>query len=359
MANPADRWLMAPVVLRRREEALSVLQDNTLLKSFFDRLLEVITLIEAAIATAGFDTTLAWDMLKDEQLNVLVYGESGAGKSLLVRTLTGDSGAASSHSVVGTTTEEIFRTPSGVNFVDTPGIKIPLEAADMGLDGKLRHFRDRWMWSQMLRDLNSRLHSTSAAQRPLALVYVHRASHRVIADRIRQLLVKGHELLVPTFLLLTDVCGVDDAALAEVKGKLKDLVDAIGPNKRNHHVHLIDINTETKTVSGHQHTSRGLPQFVSTLLSNLDPIDALTFASTRSAVSLSKLVPGSQYLPLSQRSRVVDEQQKTQVRQKRGRDADAGGGGGTRSAAGGGGGDGGDGGGGDSGERPACRRRTL
>merc|ERR1719310_1888554 len=33
----------------------------------------------------------------------------------------------------------------------------------------------------------------------------------------------------------------------------------------------------TKTINGHKHASRGLPEFVSTLLTNLDPIDALTF----------------------------------------------------------------------------------
>ena len=44
---------MPPVDLRRREEALAVLQNKKLLGTFFDRLLEVITLIEAAIATTA------------------------------------------------------------------------------------------------------------------------------------------------------------------------------------------------------------------------------------------------------------------------------------------------------------------
>ena len=48
MANPATRWLIPPVDLRRKEEALALLQDGTYLRSFFDRLLEVITLMAPA-----------------------------------------------------------------------------------------------------------------------------------------------------------------------------------------------------------------------------------------------------------------------------------------------------------------------
>ena len=267
MVAAIDRWAMPPIKLGSREDALTTLQDPGLLTSFFDRLLEVITLIEANAATAGFDTTLAWDMLSDQQLNVLVYGESGAGKSLLVRTLTGDAEARSSHAAVGTIEEHTFRTKCGINFVDTPGIKIPQAEAALGLDGRVRQYRDRFMWWQMLRDLDTRLRSSRASERPLALVYVHKASHRVIPERIIQLLSKAHALLVPAFLLLSDVCGVDDSALAEVRKQLQALVDQVGPNKRNHTVHLIEINTETKVVGGHAHKSKGLPQFVSTLTS--------------------------------------------------------------------------------------------
>ena len=200
--------------LRRWRKLQVHAQETALLGSFFDRLLEVITLIEANESTMGFDTSLAWDMIERGTANVLVYGESGAGKSLLVRTLTGDEGARSSATTVGTTEEHIHRTPSGINFIDTPGIKIPLVAE---ADSSLRYLRDRYNWNMMLRDLDVRLRSSSAATRPLGVVYVHRATMRVIPERVAELLQKSHSLLVPTFLLLSDVCSVDDAALKEVR----------------------------------------------------------------------------------------------------------------------------------------------
>ena len=63
----------------------------------------------------------------------------------------------------------------------------------------------------------------------------------------------------------------------EVREKLQSITDGLGQNARNHTVHFIEVNTMTKTINGHKHASRGLPEFVSTLLTNLDPIDALTF----------------------------------------------------------------------------------
>ena len=120
--------------------------------------------------------------------------------------------------VRGTVEERICETPSGVHFIDTPGIKIPLltEAkADGGFFPSVKFARDLWTWRAMLKDLDGRLLSQQAATRPLALVYVHRASMRVIPERIEELITRSHRRLVPTFLLCTDVCAVDDAALAD------------------------------------------------------------------------------------------------------------------------------------------------
>jgi len=287
----ASHWSTQHFTLSRVEEALALLQEPLLLLSFFERLLEVLTLIEANESTMGFDTSLAWDMIERAQANILVYGESGAGKSLLVRTLTGDEDARSSATTVGTTEEHGHRTPSGINFIDTPGIKIPLVAE---ADSSFRYLRDRLNWNSMLADLHRRLRSSSAATRPLGVVYVHRATMRVIPERIADLVGKSHRLLVPTFILLSDVTSVDDEALKEVRDRLRAIATELGPNARNHKVHVIEVNTATKVVSGHRHPSRGLPEFVSTLLTHLDPIDALTFtrrnylASTVLAVSEAK-----------------------------------------------------------------------
>ena len=77
----ASHWARQRFSVTRVEESLQVLQEQDLLTSFFDRLLEVLTLIEANESTLGFDTSLAWEMIERGQANVMVYGESGAGKS--------------------------------------------------------------------------------------------------------------------------------------------------------------------------------------------------------------------------------------------------------------------------------------
>ena len=73
------------------------------------------------------------------------------------------------------------------------------------------------MWRKMLFDLSRRLTSGDAASRPLALVYVHRGSSRIVAERMAELLKMPHDNLVPVFLVLSDVCSMDDRDLAEVR----------------------------------------------------------------------------------------------------------------------------------------------
>ena len=43
-------------------------------------------------------------------------------------------------------------------------------------------------WARQLRDLDRRLRSSSAEDRPLALVYVHHAAHRLYPDRVKELI---------------------------------------------------------------------------------------------------------------------------------------------------------------------------
>ena len=88
LTNDTDIWSFRAFDFKEREKAkaLELLKDEELLTSFFDRLLQVLTLIEAHSSTSGFDTSLAWDMIRRETVNVMVFGEAGAGKSLLVRT---------------------------------------------------------------------------------------------------------------------------------------------------------------------------------------------------------------------------------------------------------------------------------
>ena len=54
---------------------------------------------------------------------------------------------------------------------------------------------------------------------------------RVIPERITQLLEKSHTLLVPTFLLISDICSVGDEELNQVRAALKAVVDKMGTNQ--------------------------------------------------------------------------------------------------------------------------------
>lgn len=53
--------------------------------------------------------------------------------------------------------------------------------------------------------------------RPLGIVYCHKAGHRIIPERIRQLVTIPHMRMVPVFLVLTDVYSIDDEALSEYR----------------------------------------------------------------------------------------------------------------------------------------------
>ena len=304
MSLHPDPWERTMFSLSRREEAIEVLQNEGLLKSYFDRLLDLLTVVEANSSTVSWDTSLAWNMIESERVNVLVYGETGAGKSLLVRTLTGHENAVSSHTGVGTIDLQRFQTASGIDFIDTPGIKIPIPLSEA--DTYLAWVRDQLAWRALLSDLQSRLSSHETAVRPLAVVYVHRASSRVLSERLEELLAKAHEMLVPTFLLISDICGVDDVALRDVRERMAQIVESLGPNKLEHKVQLIEVNTESKVVSGHRHLSRGLPQFISALLSSLDPTHGLTLTraapwSQVASTSAERLVVALRDLSLSGR----------------------------------------------------------
>jgi hypothetical protein len=45
--------------------------------------------------------------------------------------------------------------------------------------------------------------------------YCHKAGHRIIPERIKQLVSIPHMRMVPVFLVLTDVYSIDDEALGE------------------------------------------------------------------------------------------------------------------------------------------------
>ena len=84
-------WAPPTFAISSKDAAIRALQDPRLLDSFFSRLKDMCTLISAASGTSSADVSLAWDMTELKKVNVLVYGQTGAGKSTLIGELIGQS----------------------------------------------------------------------------------------------------------------------------------------------------------------------------------------------------------------------------------------------------------------------------
>lgn len=231
-------------------------------------------------------------MIALKKVNVLVYGQAGAGKTTLIGELTGTSGLG------GATTKDvsIHKTASGICFVDRPGIDIPGAVAT---DAESRHDIEtagwyanllrsisHWTseqakkasWKATVSDLQRRLTSNSAEDRPLALVYVHKAGNpRLYQDHIKTLLGRAHALLVPTFVIIADKWSADKESIERLQSGVRDMVQDIGTNKRGHVVQVHTLSARPYQSGTTTHPSVGIGEFISSLLSHLEPADALTF----------------------------------------------------------------------------------
>ena len=145
--------------------------------------------------------------------------------------------------------------------------------------------------------------SNVVTERPLAICYVHRASHRIIPEResqgrvsassqarsrprptlepnttktatltsthpvpplsgIAQLVSIPHMRMIPVFIIITDIFGVEDSALAEVRATFRSVVKMVGFNGRGKSTHLLEVNSqvsrkEGKGWSGRRRAERG------------------------------------------------------------------------------------------------------
>ena len=179
-------WANPLFALTKMDEVHDTLGDAKLLETFFERLEQICILIETLAHNAN--TELARDMIKRKRLNVLMYGRSGSGKSTLIGTLTS---TAELHAIGEDAVTKIvtnYPTPCGIHFTDRPGIDIPGAQAQTaegkasleqmaGSSSLLKRGSDflaeqarRVEWARQLRDLDRRLRSSSAEDRPLALV---------------------------------------------------------------------------------------------------------------------------------------------------------------------------------------------
>ena len=292
-ATTRPSWANPVFTLRTLAQAQATLQDAHLLDTYFQRLEQVCTIIESI--PNNCNTELARDMIAHKRLNVLMYGRSGAGKTTLVGTLTGNSELHVIGEAGVTLDVTNHRCASGIHFTDRPGIDIPGAQAQTaegkatmegmsGTSSLLKRGSDflaeqsrKVEWSSQLRDLDRRLRSSSAEDRPLALIYVQHASHRLYAERVRELVTRSHAMLVPTLIVISDKWSVGKAELATKEAEVKDLIESIGVNKRGKKVLQLSLSSKPKAVGGTVHPEAGVPELISTLLSTLDPADALTF----------------------------------------------------------------------------------
>lgn len=294
-ASPPSRpsWANPVFTLKSLAAVHATLGDNGLLDTFFERLDQIVTLIEAQ--SHACDTELARDMITRRSLNVLLYGRSGAGKTTLIGTVVNDAAMHKVGEAGVTTAVQNHATESGLVFTDRPGIDIPGAQAQTaegratlnemssttsmlkrGSDFLAEQAR-RVEWARQLRDLDRRLRSSSAEDRPLALVYVQHAAHRLYADRVSELIRRSHEMLVPTLIVISDKWSVSRAELANKEAEVAELIASVGRNKRGKAVAQLSLSSIPKHVGATVHPQAGVPEFVSTLLSTLDPADALTF----------------------------------------------------------------------------------
>jgi len=285
-------WAPPTFEIGTKDAATRALQDPTLLDSFFTRLRDICTLITAAASTSNADLSLAWQMVELKKVNVLVYGQTGAGKSTLIGELTGQS------SLGGATTKQVSlnETPSGLCFIDRPGIDVPgavgTNAEAVSVEREQAWFTSamrsvsQWTnelarkadWKKTLADLDRRLKSNSAEDRPLALVYVHKSGNpRLYKEHIMQLLGKAHELLVPTFVVVADKWSADKQSREALLDQINGMITELGPNRRHRHVQCHVLSARPYESGSTVHPSVGIGEFLSSLLSHLGPEDAITF----------------------------------------------------------------------------------
>ena len=271
----------------RREQALEVLRHPRMLDKYWPRLLDIVKLLEANEGTKSFETLLHWDLLKQRKMSVLFYGAQYSGKSQLIRALSDHEKAIPlpGHERTECGFDGIpCPCPSGVNMIDTKGFEWP--GTEPPKSDKDAH--EEWaFWIKgfetRVANLSKRIRvENSADNRPLAVVVcVGAPRNPPDTAQLKRLLTVSHELLVPTFLVLTNIFAVDGDVREDRKAHYKALIDSIPPNERarNNRVNFVAVNSVDFVADTRKtHKSEGIPEFVTTLIQNLDPMDGLTFA---------------------------------------------------------------------------------
>lgn len=277
MADRFDVWTKQSIKFHNLEAARLALQDDDLLDPFFAAWIQKLDAVDAA-REIKCSTAFARE-LPTHGVNVLMIGESGAGKSTLVKVMTGNEHIVVSATHAGTSCDTRYRSPCKINWVDTPGFKLPVSPEDATLNQQstMSKWKDSFLWRRWLARIRSLLTAGDLSVRPSTVIYCHRASSRIVPERMLEVFQIVHELQVPLILAATDVCGIDDNDLKAVRTALQGLVHSLGPNGLNRVPSYIEINSESKTVRGHQHKVTGVKGLIEAVLNSLDPNYALQF----------------------------------------------------------------------------------
>mmetsp|Transcript_47805 Transcript_47805/g.77125 ORF Transcript_47805/g.77125 Transcript_47805/m.77125 type:complete len:281 (-) Transcript_47805:65-907(-) len=255
-----DPWKTREVRFANLNESRDAVNDPDFLESFFKGWSTTLDAVDASPQLARCCTKFARDVANQGNgVNVLMIGETGAGKSLLVEVMTGDDGVRVCATSAGTVKEERFTTESRLNFVDTPGFKLPLSPEEASLENISwwTRQRDQFTWSRWIAKISSMITSCDLKKRPLVVLYCHRGSSRIIPQRMLEIFKIPHHAEVPLIVALTDVCSVDDEALKAQKSSLQGIITDLGPNISGHNATLIAVNSEEKTVRGHKYKTTG------------------------------------------------------------------------------------------------------